>query len=121
MGDDRLDIQISVVSDDWAMKGCHVHLGALEIAIRPTHLGDVVFRPVFASDDPGDVRKAGEVIRGKFEDPRDPLLTQVTEAVQRAMEHLPGIRGGAYTMARGRLAELSRLKRILYAMSEGRR
>lgn len=120
MGDGRIEIRISVVSDDWANEGCHVHVGEVEVAVRPTHLGGLVIRSVFARDNVKTVEAAGTLVIHKIEDPTDRFLEQVTEAVERAMEYLPGIRGGTYALARGRLAELSRLRRILRAIAEER-
>ena len=43
--------RISAVSEDWVDKGCHVHVASVELALRPDHLGGIVFRSVFSSTD----------------------------------------------------------------------
>lgn len=40
--------QASKVTGDWVVKGCHIHIGPVELVIFPDHLGSVVFRPFFA-------------------------------------------------------------------------
>src|SRR4051812_26921530 len=39
--------QASKVTHDWANKGCHIHIGLVEIVIFPDHLGGVGFKPFF--------------------------------------------------------------------------
>ena len=43
----------STVADDWVVKGCHIHVDGVELAVRPTHATDYldgfVFKKVFRS------------------------------------------------------------------------
>src|SRR5580692_977255 len=43
----------STVTDDWVVKGCHIHVDGVELAVRPAHdpayLDGVVFKKVFRS------------------------------------------------------------------------
>jgi hypothetical protein len=43
----------STVTDDWVVKGCHIHVDGIELAVRPAHspnyLDGFVFRRVFSS------------------------------------------------------------------------
>ena len=43
----------STVTDDWVVKGCHIHVDGVELAVRPTHSPDYldgfVFRKIFRS------------------------------------------------------------------------
>ncbi|HEV3256902.1 MAG TPA: hypothetical protein VG013_08495 [Gemmataceae bacterium] len=43
----------SKVTDDWVVKGCHIHVDGVELAVRPTHAptyrDGVVFKKVFRS------------------------------------------------------------------------
>ena len=43
----------SPVSDDWVVKGCHIHVDGVELAVRPAHTptyqDGVVFKKVFRS------------------------------------------------------------------------
>ena len=38
----------SKVADDWVVKGCHVHIGRVELRVFPNHLGGVGFESFFA-------------------------------------------------------------------------
>jgi hypothetical protein len=40
--------QASTVADDWVKKGCHIHIGQIELAVYPDHRGGVGFKPFFA-------------------------------------------------------------------------
>ncbi len=44
----RLMCQPSKVGDDWAVKGCHIHIGRVELRVFPDHLGGVGFKSFFA-------------------------------------------------------------------------
>src|SRR5207249_6707125 len=39
--------QASKVTDDWVVKGCHIHIGAVELVVFPDHRGGVGFKPFF--------------------------------------------------------------------------
>ena len=39
--------QASIVADDWVVKGCHIHIGKIELVVYPNHLGGVGFKPFF--------------------------------------------------------------------------
>jgi hypothetical protein len=103
--------RISPVGDDWVKKGCHVHVGAVELALRPDHLGGIVFRSVFASTLEWEVDAVARLISGLLDDPV--WRKQLEEAIERAMVHLMGVRGPMYDLARGRLFELRKLRRAL--------
>ena len=40
--------QASRVSTDWVVKGCHIHIGAVELRVFPDDKGSVGFKPFFA-------------------------------------------------------------------------
>jgi len=46
----------SVVADDWIIKGCHIHVNGIELALHPNHTGGAVFSSVFSS--PADTVQA---------------------------------------------------------------
>jgi hypothetical protein len=56
--------QPSKVSADWVSKGFHIHIGSLELVVRPTYTGGVVFKrwPPHASnsDETADAIRAAE-------------------------------------------------------------
>src|SRR5262245_55710699 len=39
--------QASTVTDDWVVKGCHIHIGAIELVVFSDHRGGIGFRPFF--------------------------------------------------------------------------
>jgi hypothetical protein len=39
--------QASKVTNDWVVKGCHIHIGGIELAVFPDHKGSLNFRPFF--------------------------------------------------------------------------
>jgi hypothetical protein len=40
--------QASKVTNDWVVKGCHIHIEAVELIIFPDHEGGFGFKPFFA-------------------------------------------------------------------------
>jgi hypothetical protein len=103
--------RISPVGDDWVKKGCHVHVGGVELALRPDHLGGIVFRSLFASTLEWELDAAARLVSGLLDDPV--WRKHLEEAIERAMIHLMGVRGPMYELARGRLFELRKLHRAL--------
>jgi hypothetical protein len=64
-----LRIRISSIAPDWVDKGCHLHVGSVEIALRPDHLGGLVCRPIFSSISDDDLRIACREMFRQMEDP----------------------------------------------------
>jgi RHS repeat-associated protein len=95
------------VADDWAVKGAHVTVNGVELAVRPGAGGSIVFKPVFS----GDAARAGQAIQTAQELLKDPkfvadLLARVIQARSYVL-NLPNA-GGV-----GRSAELHFLQAIL--------
>jgi hypothetical protein len=105
----------SVVADDWIVKGCHIEVNGVELAVRPDHRGTVVFRPVFSSV-PSQVvdRAIGDARRDCLTDPN--VRRQWIAHIERAMVHLFSQTGVLQPLARGRLAELRFLRSALNKM-----
>ncbi len=104
--------QPSVIADDWVVKGFHIHVGAIELVVRPDHTGRVVFRGFFSGDDPDDVDRAIRIAgRDCLPDPqvRDRWLRDA----RRAMSFLRTYRGELEARANGRLLEFRFLIRAL--------
>ena len=95
----------SVVADDWITKGCHIYVEGIELALRPDHLGGLVFRSVFSY--PADAAIEAAIHRATEE-----CLPDIGErrrwiqSIQRAKVHLMSHRGGLRPLAVGRVAEL---------------
>jgi pretoxin HINT domain-containing protein len=60
-------INISPVAEDWVVKGAHISVGGIELAVRPGLDGSIVFKSVFASQESGRVaaaiKRAEEALR----------------------------------------------------------
>jgi len=103
--------RISAVSEDWVGKGCHVHAASVELALRPDHLGGIVFRRVFSSTDDWQLWVAEQLVKAKLDDVL--WRNKLKGTIERAMTHLIGVQGQNYDLARGRLFELRMLVRAL--------
>ncbi|WKN43207.1 RHS repeat-associated core domain-containing protein [Tunicatimonas pelagia] len=51
-------ISISKVAPDWAVKGAHIHVDGIELAVKPGADGTIVFRSVFSSQNAASVERA---------------------------------------------------------------
>jgi hypothetical protein len=103
--------RISPVGDDWVKKGCHVHVGAVELVLRPDHLGGIVFRSPFSSTLQWEIDAAARLVTSMLDNPI--WRSKLKETIEKAMIHLMGVQGSAYVLARGRLFELRKLIRAL--------
>jgi hypothetical protein len=103
----------SVISDDWVIKGFHLHVGRVELAIRPGHKrGMVVCKRVFSSSTPQEVQAAAKSVRERcLADPA--VRRQWCETINRAIAYLNGCRGELEELANGRKKELTFLKHAL--------
>jgi len=99
--------RISVIHEDWVVKGCHVRVGDLEPGIRPDHRGGIVIRPIFSNTNPRELDPGVRLLMARIDDPE--WRAGLRETVERAMEFLMGIRGVLQPHARGRLRELKML------------
>jgi hypothetical protein len=96
-----------MIHEDWVVKGCHLHVGELELGVRPDHRGGIVLRPIFSSADQRDLDAAIRLVMAQLDDPT--WRGKLGEAVERAMAFLMGIEGVLRPLARGRLRELKML------------
>lgn len=51
----------SVVSDDWVTKGCHIHIGGVELKVISNHHGKIVFKGFFAATTEAEFNWAREI------------------------------------------------------------
>jgi len=96
--------RISAISEDWVDKGCHIHIDHIELAVRPDHLGGIIFRKVFSSTPDADHDVASRIALKLLENPG--FRAKLRDSIERAMTHLPGITGYKMAKARGKLREL---------------
>jgi hypothetical protein len=95
----------SVVADDWITKGCHIEVDGIELALRPSHLGRVVFSSVFSSPDEAAVERAIRLATKKCLADGN-VRERWIKSIQRARVHLMSSRGDLRELAVGRVAEL---------------
>lgn len=99
--------RISPISEDWADKGCHLHVGNVEIALRPDHRGGVVCRKVFSGTPDWQVDAASRVVFDRLNDPQ--WRNKLKHRLEGALTFLLGVEGEKQDRARGRLRELRML------------
>ena len=106
----------STVTDDWVVKGCHIHVDGVELAVRPAHRADYldgfVFRKVFRSTSDAVFRAAERKARA------DCLTDPATRArwrrsLERGIEYVRRFGGEPADLANGRQYEFVRLIRLL--------
>jgi hypothetical protein len=95
--------RISPISEDWVVKGCHIHINQVELAVRPDQFNKVVFRKVFSSTTDADYDVASLVALGLLAD--SAFRHKLRDSIERAMAHMMGITGFNMRQARGRLGE----------------
>lgn len=94
----------SVVADDWITKGCHIRVDGIEIAVRPNHVGQVIFIPVFSGQG-RDIVDAAVRRATKECLPDHNVREWWIKSIQRAKIHLISQRGDLRELANGRVAE----------------
>ena len=92
------------MAPDWVEKGFHIHIGAVELVLRPDHLGGVMFRGFFSATDPTDVTRAVRHARTVCL-PDAAVRAKWVRDAGRAMSYLKDYRGALQTLANGRLLE----------------
>ena len=98
---------------DWVEKGFHLHVGRVELVVRPGHkVGMVVLKRFFRGDAPTAVEEARRLVVEQC------LASAVVRArwvatLGRAMEYLNGYAGPLAERANGRKYEFRRLQRAL--------
>lgn len=103
----------SPISDDWIIKGFHLHVDDIELAVRPGHAsGLIVFASVFSRVDARLVDAAVSLVQTKcVQNPS--VRRQWCTTIDRAIGYLDGCTGELADLANGRKAELTFLKHAL--------
>lgn len=113
----RRMFEISTIADDYVVKGLHVRLQGIELAVHPDHRGTIYFGRVFASTPEADadaaIREALELLR------KEPRAKQkLYDAAFRAREFLQGYTGALADLANGRAAEMTFLMHALKRLGD---
>lgn len=99
----------SIVTDDWITKGCHIHVGDIELTIRPDHRGSVAFFPVFSATDSNLVKEAIKTARVMCL-PDQHVRKRWIQRVTMAIAFMSGNQSALASLASGRMAELHFLR-----------
>jgi hypothetical protein len=101
----------SKVAEDWVIKGCHIHVDGVELAVLPDHEGKVAFRPVFSTT---PAARAKAAIKTATDDcladaeTRKDWIAKLDMARVYMLQFTPG--HGLATLANGRMFEFQMLK-----------
>jgi len=99
--------RISPVSEDWVVKGCHLHLGKIEVVLRPDHMGGIVCRKVFSTTADREMDAASKAVMKMLDDPT--WRRRLKDRLDGAMDFMLGMEGELQPKARGRLREFRML------------
>jgi hypothetical protein len=103
--------KISVVADDWVVKGAHVHVGGIEVALKPTANGGITFKKVFSSTSDVDFNGAVTIVKQGLANPE--WKAKLLHSVEAARDYMPHVEGKLSGLANGRAAELNFLSKAL--------
>ena len=115
------DIQLcraSVIADDWVVKGFHIEIDGIELAMRPAHqTGVIALRSVFSSVSSDNLNAAAnKLIRQCLENPG--VRDRWCDVIDKAIGYLRGYYGEVSDLAIGRQAELIFLRHAIRKYSE---
>jgi hypothetical protein len=111
----------STVTTDWVVKGCHIHVDGVELAVRPAHsptyLDGVVFKKVFRSTSDEAFQAAARKAREECL-PNPIVRARWRQALERGITFVRSFSGEPAAKANGRQYEFFRLIRYLQAYEE---
>jgi RHS repeat-associated protein len=103
---------ISAIADDWAVKGAHIHVNGIELAVRPGMNGEIVFKSVFSRVNPAKLTAAIKTAQEALM--HDSHFQQaLLRSSRQAVEYLGK---GASELARSRSGEIHFLVKALEKM-----
>ena len=96
----------SKVANDWVVKGFHIHIGPVELAVFPDHTGGVGFRPFFAVK-AGEQRGVAEALKTAKENCLSDQKVRAgwIQSLNRATLYMLTFDGEPSTLANGRMLE----------------
>ena len=106
--------RISKLSEDWAKKGFHVHVGKVEVIIRPDHHGGYVFRKAFALTPDKEFNAAVRALKRDLQDAKARRL--IHAKAERALEYLRSLGKGVDDTARMARQKAAEIKFLIHAM-----
>lgn len=97
--------EISKVAEDWVVKGCHIHVGGVELLVRPNHLGGIVMKKAFSCTEDRDADAAIRVATQWLAEVEN--RQKLFDAIGKARRFMLGEFGQMRDLARGRGAEFT--------------
>jgi len=96
----------SKVAYDWVVKGCHIHIGRIEVTVFPNHLGGVGFKSFFAVT-PKNKNEVDAAIKTASEDClEDPKVRdRWIRSLRQAIRFMISFEGEPSSLANGRMLE----------------
>lgn len=108
----------SAIYDDWVLKGFHVHVEGIELAVRPGHQpGMIAIKRVFRADSWAEIDAAKRLLIEKCLSSKM-VRDRWVQTLARAMDYLNGYRGDLPEKTNGRKYEFRRLQKALHAFKE---
>jgi hypothetical protein len=99
----------SKISDDWVIKGCHIHVDGIELRIFTNHAGGFGFAPVFSSTNERAVQRALKTAYEICLPDRDTRERWITR-LDMATAYVLGYPGELASLANGRMFDFKMLK-----------
>ena len=101
--------EASKVTDDWVTKGCHIHVGGIELNVFTDHHGEIKFRAVFAATPANLLQQA---IKTALEVclPDRAVRTKWIKRLEMARVCMLGFEGQPARKANGRMLEFKFLR-----------
>lgn len=98
--------QASKVTNDWAVKGCHIHLEEVELGVYPDHEGKVGFKSVFRVTKKNEDAIAAAIKRAREECLPDPeVRSRWIRSLRQAIRYMLSFVGEPKKKASGRMLE----------------
>jgi hypothetical protein len=98
--------QASKVTNDWVVKGCHIHIGRVELRVFPNHLGGLGFGPFFAVTTENKHRVAAAIKTATEECLEDPQVrARWIRSLRQGIRRMLSFDGEPSSLAKGRMLE----------------
>ena len=98
--------EASKVTNDWVVKGCHIHIKAVELRVFPNHKGGLGFKSFFAVTPRNHTAVTEAISMAEKECLPDPQVRKRwIRSLNRAMSYMLSFDGEPSTIANGRMLE----------------
>lgn len=96
----------SKVTGDWVVKGCHIHIGPIELVVFPDHEGGFGFKPFFKVT-PQNKKAVDEAIKAVQEEcvPDPQVRKRWIRSLNQAMNYMLSFDDEPSALANGRMLE----------------